>query len=155
MKKALLLLALVQGITFSAYAQTTAPVDGGKTRTEVKAETKAAIKAGELNTGGNMGVTKPAADAVSTKTRAEVKANTKVAAEAGKLNPSNVTVPAPMLKTTSTADGKTRAEVKAETRAAMKADGLNNGNIGKQLAPVVRKAPAEKIAKPAADQPAK
>ncbi len=155
MKKALLLLALVQGITFSAYAQTTAPVDGAKTRTEVKAETKAANKAGELNKGGNAGVTNPAADVASTKVRADVKADTKAAAEAGELKGGNVTPVAPTPKAAASAGGKTRAEVKAEARAANKAGTLSDGNIGKQTAPVVRKARAKKVAEPVADQPAK
>lgn len=154
MKKTLLLLALVQGITFSAYAQTTAPVDGATTRAEVKAETKAAIKAGELNK-GNIGVTKPAADTVLTKTRADVKVDTKAVAQAGELKSSNVIPVTPEPKAAASADGKTRTEVKAETKAAINAGTLNKGNIGTQTATVVHKARAKKVAEPAADQPAK
>lgn len=152
MKKALLLLALVQGITLSAYAQTAAPADGAKTRTEVKAEAKAANKAGELNKGGNVGVTNPAAEAPSTKVRADVKAETKVAAQAGELKGGNVNPTAPEPKAAPAAGGKSRAEVKAEAKAANKAGTLSDGNIGAQAEPVVKKARAKKAAKPAADQ---
>lgn len=156
MKKALLSLALIQGITFSAYAQTAAPADGPMTRTEVKAETRAANKAGELNKGGNVGVTNPAADVASTKARSDVKADTKAAAQAGELKSGNVTLAAPVPpKAANSTGGKTRAEVKAEARAANKAGKLSDGNIGMQAAPVVKKPRAKKVAEPAADQMAK
>ncbi|NDP59428.1 MAG: DUF4148 domain-containing protein [Oxalobacteraceae bacterium] len=150
MKKALLLLALVQGIALSAHAQTATPMDGSKTRTEVKAETKAANKAGELNTGGNVGVTNPAADVAGTKVRADVKAEAKAANKAGELKGGNVTPMAPVPKSAVPAGGKSRTEVKAEARAANKAGELSDGNIGALPAPVVKKA-----VKPAGDATAK
>ncbi|GAA4023300.1 DUF4148 domain-containing protein [Actimicrobium antarcticum] len=157
MKKALLLLALVQGITLSAFAQTAAPADAAKTRTEVKTEAKAANMAGELNKGGNVGVTAPAASTTSTKARADVKAEAKAAVKSGDMKSSEIAAPAKAMPVAAE-DKKTRAEVKAEAKAANKAGELTDGNIGKQPAPVVKKARAKKPAKaamPAAAEAAK
>lgn len=157
MKKALLLLALVQGVALSAFAQTPA------TRADVKAETNSAAKAGEIKT-GDVGVVTPPTPA-STATRADVKADTKAAAKAGELkgtdiNPSGTTPPAVA------GDGKSRIDVKADAKAANKAGAMRSGgDIGEQPAPVVKKRmkkmkmrkmakPAETMAAPA-DAPAK
>ena len=148
MKKALLLLALVQGVALSAFAQT--PADTAKTRTEVKADTKAAAKAGEIKS-GDVAVTAPTAPAASTKTRADVKADTKAAAKAGDIKTGDIApgVVTPMPVVT---DTKTRAEVKADAKAANKAGEVRkNGDIGEQPAPVVKKRmkKMKKMAKPA------
>ncbi len=166
MKKSLLLLALVQGIALSAFAQTpAAPADAGKTRAEVKTETKAANKAGDLKGGdvAPIATSKMAATpADAGKTRADVKTETKAANKAGDLKGGDVapTATSPMAAAPA-ADGKSRADVKAETKAANKAGELRkNGDIGEQPAPVVKKRSKKmrKMAKPAdatADAPAK
>ena len=100
MKKTLLVL-LAPLAMMSAYAQTPA------TRADVKAETAAAGKAGELNK-NTEGTNAPAA--VKGKERAEVKAEAKAAVEAKSKNAEGTDAPKAV-------KGKTRAEVKAEAGA--------------------------------------
>ena len=85
MKNALTLVAAVAAAMFAqgALAQDAA---SSPTRADVKAETKAAGKAGKLTPAGE-GPTAAAPAASSTKTRAERKAATKADAKAGKLTP--------------------------------------------------------------------
>ena len=97
-----------------AYAETAA--SGAKARADVKAETAAALKKGELPRGTEtegQGPTK--ATAKSTKTRAEVKAETAAAVKTGEVPKAGegIETKAPMAKSTTT-----RAEVKAEVAAA-------------------------------------
>ena len=100
-------------IAQSAMAQ--APVEG-KARADVKAETAAAKKKGELVPPGE-GTGQPAAGTKSTKPRADVKAETAAAKKKGELVApgENAAQQAAGAKST-----KTRAEVKAETASAKK-----------------------------------
>ena len=83
-KNALTLAAAVAALFAQAsFAQTTAPA----ARADVKAETKAAEKAGKLTPAGEASVPTEKATAKSTKTRAERKAETKDAAKAKELTP--------------------------------------------------------------------
>ncbi len=85
MKNALTVVTAVAAAMFAqaSFAQASAPVS----RAEVKADTKAAAKAGKLSTTDDMdrGVDKPTTK--STTSRAAVKAETKAAEKAGKLTP--------------------------------------------------------------------
>jgi hypothetical protein len=120
----LLALASVQ-----VFAQTT---DAASTtsRAEVKAETRAAVKAGTIPK-GQSGSEKADTGAPSTTPRAEVKADTKAAVKAGAI-PKGQAAPEGATQTgPSTAN---RAEVKADTKAAVKAGEIPRGesNVTKQ-----------------------
>jgi hypothetical protein len=119
MKKALLIVALplIQLVAAQAFAAD-APA-AAKTRSEVKEETKAAVKSGETAKPAEAGAPM-AADAkapVGKKTRKEVKDETKAAAKAGELPKTDETA-ATQAVTKKTAGTKTRKEVKAEAKAA-------------------------------------
>lgn len=111
--------AVAAVLTPAASAQT----DASKptSRAEVKEETKAAAKAGQLLPPGEAGV-KGAAAPKSTKTRAERKAETMQARKEGKLLPSGeATYKASVSQPDATKGStKTRAERKAETQKAAK-----------------------------------
>ena len=79
----ILSLAALLGLSLSARAED-APAP---TRAEVKAETKAAVKAGTVKEGepGSFGSV-PKTDKTKTKTRAQVKAEAKAAAKAGEIH---------------------------------------------------------------------
>ncbi len=115
MNKSLITLSAVVAALFASQA--VLAQDAPKARADVKAETKAAVKAGKTVEGEGS----PAAGAKTASTkadRAEVKADTKAAVKAGK-TVEGEGAPAAGAKTASTkAD---RAEVKAETKAAVKA----------------------------------
>ena len=99
----------------SALAQASAPL----TRAQVKAETRAAEKAGQLTPAGQGSAPSvKASDVGPAKTRAERKAETMAARKAGQLTPAGqgsgpVTAAAP-------GPAKTRAQRKAETLEAAK-----------------------------------
>ncbi len=63
-------------------------------RAEVKAETRAAQKAGELKPAGTMSPEQEPKQAKSTKSRASVKAETRAANKAGELTPAGQSSPA-------------------------------------------------------------
>ena len=114
----LLGLAVAAAIGSAAYAQTEQPAS----RADVKAQTKAANKAGQMVPGEeDPSIKQPAAK--STKNRADMKAETKAANKDGGLGNSgkatykahNVTPREQLSKST-----KTRAEGKAETKEAVK-----------------------------------
>ena len=115
-KSVLAAAAAVVATTFcwqSAMAQASAPL----TRAEVKAETRAAEKAGKLTPAGQGGAPAAAPVAGPTKTRAQRKAETLAARNAGTLAPAGPTQKgdvADRLRPTA----KTRAERKAETLEA-------------------------------------
>ncbi len=97
----------------SAMAQTT---PDPKTRADVKAETAAAKKKGEVMPAGES-APQQGAGSKSTKPRADVKAETASAKKKGDLVPAGETTPQDK---TAAMSGKPRAEVKAETAAAKK-----------------------------------
>jgi hypothetical protein len=104
-----LVAAAVALLSHSAFAQE-------KTRAERKAETAAAVKAGETKEGeGAPGTQKPAA---STKNRADRKAETAASVKAGDIKAGDATQGKTATDGKST---KTRAERKSETAAAVKA----------------------------------
>jgi hypothetical protein len=113
--------ALSQVVAVSAFAQTT--------RAEVKAETKEAVKAGDIATGQVSDVPK----AKSTAARADVKKEAAAAEKAGTIATGQVSN-AP--KTTST---KARAEVKADTKAAVKKGEIATGQVPVGAGPVEKK----------------
>jgi hypothetical protein len=107
-----LIAAAVAVFASSAYAEDAAP----KTRAEVKAETKKAVKDGTANPPGEgSGTTQPTGK--SEKARAEVKAETKKAVKDGTANPKGEGSAATAVPAKS---DKSRAEVKAETKKAAK-----------------------------------
>ena len=100
----------------SAFAQASAPLS----RAQVKAETRAAEKAGQLTPAGQGGA--PAATNVAsgpTKTRAQRKAETMEARKAGQLTPAGQGG-APAATSVASGPTKTRAQLKAETLEAKK-----------------------------------
>ena len=100
----------------SVAAQASAPM----TREQVKAETAAANKAGQLTPAG--GGTAPAAKSTakgSTKSREQMKAETAAANKAGELTPAGGGT-APVSKSAATGPTKTREQRKAETMEAKK-----------------------------------
>ena len=99
----------------SAMAQASAPL----TRSEVKAETRAAEKTGKLTPAGQGGAPAAAPESGPTKTRAQRKAETIEARKAGTLAPAGSTQKADVADRLKPTD-KTRAERKAETREAEK-----------------------------------
>jgi len=100
-----LVAAAVALFSYGAFAQE-------KSRAEVKEETKAANKSGEITTGDMPAKTpKPK----STKARSDVKAETAAAEKSGQIATGDL--PAKTAKPKSTAN---RADVKAETKAATK-----------------------------------
>ena len=110
--------ALSQVFVFSAFAQTADPI----TRAEVKAETKEAVKSGDIAKGQ---VTK-APKAKSTAARAEVKMDAASAEKAGTIAAGQETKP------TKTKSTKARAEVKADTKAAVKSGEIATGQEATQ-----------------------
>lgn len=116
MKNALTIVAAVAAAMFAqaSFAQDAAPTS----RAAVKAETKAANKAGQLTPAGEGSAPVEKSMGKSTTPRAAVKAETRAANKAGQLTPAGEGAApvdkAPMKST------KTRAERKAETRAAAK-----------------------------------
>ncbi len=101
----------------AAFAQ-----DPTKTRAEVKAEARAATKAGEIPRGEaqpNVPTTK------STKTRAERKAETQLARKKGQLAPAGTLGPEREPKEPKS--NLARAPIKAETKAAVKAGTIPRG----------------------------
>jgi hypothetical protein len=110
MKKSLITLAAITAALFTSQAvlaQEAAP----KKREDVKAETKAAVKAGEIAKGD---ATAAPAPAKSTKARAEVKKEAAAAEKAGTIDKGDVGT-APAAKST-----KARAEVKKEAAESTK-----------------------------------
>jgi hypothetical protein len=95
----------------------------GESRDQVKAETKAAVKAGTIPAGETPSQ-QPALK--TTKTRAQRKAETKAAiasgdaAHAGEANPADG-------KTKTAGESRKRADVKAETAKAVKAGQVSSG----------------------------
>ena len=107
---------LVASLASSAVlAQASAPLS----RTEVKAQTRAAAKAGELMPAGEGGARVEASDAKSTLTRAERKEATLEARKAGTLAPAGVNQKADVALQAASST-KTRTERKAETQQAVK-----------------------------------
>jgi hypothetical protein len=98
-----------------ALAQASAPVS----RADVKAETRAAEKAGKLAPAGEGSAPMEKSTEKSTKTRAERKAETAQARKEGKLAPAGSLPDYP--KDSKSKGTTTRAERKAETKAAVKA----------------------------------
>ena len=84
MKSKLALIAMIAGISLGANAQDASKAEPFKStanRADVKAETKAAVKAGTIKEGESAS---PSAEkTMSTKARADVKAETKAANKAG------------------------------------------------------------------------
>jgi len=139
MKQTFIALAAISAaLTFGAASAQTSmtPADAAsapKTRAEVKAETRAAMKDGSLSR-GDAGATKarphggPETKTSKTagKTRAEVKAETRAAMKDGNLSQGDAGYTkmrpegGPATKTDSAA-GNSRADVKAETKAALAA----------------------------------
>jgi Domain of unknown function (DUF4148) len=121
MKNALTVVAAVAAAMFAqaSFAQASSP-----SRADVKAETKAAEKSGQLTPAGEGSAPVAKSTAKSTTPRSTVKAETKAAEKAGQLTPAGEGA-APVDKSPMKST-KTRAERKAETRAAAK---------GKQLTP--------------------
>jgi hypothetical protein len=108
-----LIAAAVAVFASSAYAEDAA---APKTRAEVKAETKKAVKDGTANPPGEgSGATQPTGK--SEKARADVKAETKKAVKEGTANPKGEGSAATAVPAKSE---KSRAEVKAETKKAAK-----------------------------------
>ncbi len=107
-----LIAAAVAVFASSAYAEDAA---APKTRAEVKAETKKAVKEGTANPPGEG--SGPTAVVKSDKSRAEVKAETKKAVKDGSANPKGEGSAATAVPAKS---DKSRAEVKAETKKAAK-----------------------------------
>ena len=109
----------------SAMAQASAPLS----RADVKAETRAAEKAGKLTPAGQGGAPAAAPAAGPTKTRAQRKAETLEARKAGTLAPAGSTQKgdnADRAKPTT----RSRAERKAETREAAKKGELTPAGEG-------------------------
>lgn len=104
--------AAVALFSFGAMAQ-------DKTRAEVKEETKAANKAGQIATGDQAA---PMPKPKSTANRAQVKSETAAAEKSGQIATGDL--PAKTAKPKSTAN---RADVKAETKAANKAGEIPSG----------------------------
>ena len=127
--KSVLVAAAAVAATFcwqSALAQASAPL----TRAEVKAETRAAEKAGQLTPAGQgSGPMVKASDAGPAKTRAERKAETLAARKAGTLAPAGPTQKADDAERARKST-KTRAERKAETLEAAKKGELTPAGEG-------------------------
>jgi Domain of unknown function (DUF4148) len=126
--KSVLVTALAVVATFcwqSAMAQASAPLS----RADVKAETRAAEKAGKLTPAGQGGAPVAAAPAGPTKTRAQRKAETIEARKAGTLAPAGPTQKADNAERAKPT-AKSRADRKAETRAAEKAGELTPAGEG-------------------------
>jgi hypothetical protein len=102
--------AAVALFTSGAFAQ-------DKTRAEVKEETKAANKAGDIATGESTKAAKPK----STKARTDVKGETKAANKSGEITTGEST------KATKPKSTAARADVKTETKAAVKAGQTTEG----------------------------
>jgi hypothetical protein len=104
--------AAVALLSFGAMAQE-------KSRAEVKEETKAANKAGQIPSGEQAA---PTPKPKSTKARSDVKSETKTANKSGDIATGDM--PAKTAKPKSTA---ARSDVKAETKAANKAGEIQTG----------------------------
>jgi hypothetical protein len=94
-------------------------------RADVKAETRAANKAGELAPAGSLSPEKEPKQAKSTKTRAERKAETRAARKAGELKPAGTLSPEQEPKQSKSTQA--RAPIKAEAKAATKAGTIQRG----------------------------
>jgi|SRR5450755_2748290 FlaG/FlaF family flagellin (archaellin) len=116
MKNVLTVVAAAAFAVFAqgAFAQASAPAS----RADVKSETKAAEKAGQLTPAGQGAAPMEKSTTKSTKTRAERKAETRAAAKAKELTPAGEGTN--MKADTAGPSTKTRAERKAETKAAIK-----------------------------------
>ena len=121
-----LIAAVAALVAQGAFSQTTPPAS----RADVKAETAAAGKKGELNKPGE-GMPQEKASGKSTKTRDDRKAETAAAGKKGELSKPGEGMPQDKAAAKST---KSRAEVKAET-----ADAAKKGQL-----PVAGEAPAKK-----------
>lgn len=130
--KSVLVAAAAVAATFcwqSALAQASAPLS----RAEVKAETRAAEKAGQLTPAGQGSApTVKASDAGPAKTRAERKAETLAARKAGTLTPAG---------SSQNPDAAERARKSTKTRAERKAETLEAAKKG-ELVPAGQGSPA-------------
>lgn len=120
MKKIVLatVFAVSQMFVAGAFAQTAAPV----TRAEVKAETKEAVKSGDIAKGQSTNAPK----AKSTAARADVKKEAASAEKAGTIAAGQENI-VPKAKST-----KSRADVKADTKAAVKSGEIATGQEATQ-----------------------
>jgi hypothetical protein len=104
-----------------AQSEATSP----PSRADVKAETRAANKARQLQPAGEGPSSDAAAKSAPTKTKAERKAETLQARKEGKLSPAGIAGQLKVEKAIATAPStRTKAERKAETRDAAKAHQL-------------------------------
>lgn len=110
-------LAVAAALWPVAQAQT---ASAPESRGEVKAQTRAANKAGQLTKAGEGTPTEKAAPGASTKTREERKAETMEAKRKGELQPPGQALYKSNMSQQSAKTTKTRAERKAETRQAAK-----------------------------------
>jgi hypothetical protein len=118
MTKAFTIASAVVAVCGAMLAQATFAQDAAPaSRADVKAETKAAEKAGKFTPAGEGAAMSDTSTPKSTKTKADRKAEVAAARKSGELAPAG---PAPDYPKTTTPSGKTRAERKAETRAAIK-----------------------------------
>jgi hypothetical protein len=119
------LAAAIAAAIFSngAFSQDTAPP---ASRASIKAETRAAEKAGKLTPAGEGGPVDPSPKTRSTKTRADRKAETRLARKDGELVPAGEVEEskAQLAQESSRHSTKTRAQRKAEVRADEKAGRL-------------------------------
>ena len=119
------LAAAIAAVVFSngAFSQASAPP---VSRSAVKAETRAAEKAGTLTPAGEGSPVDPSLNARSTKTRAERKAETQLARKKGELIPAGdaAETKEQMAEDSSRHSTKTRAQRKAEVREDAKAGRL-------------------------------
>ena len=137
--------ALVAAVVTAFATQTVMAQDAAsapKTRAEVRTETKAAVKAGDVpNEASAQGLPGPKAKATEKRkslkeARAKERAEAKAAVKAGDVpnEASAQGLPKPKAKGASKAPvvsegGKTRAEVKTETKAAIKAGEVPKGEV--------------------------
>ncbi len=131
--KPVLVAALAVVATFcwqQALAQASAPLS----RADVKAETRAAEKAGKLTPAGQGGAPAAAAASGPTKTRAQRKAETIAARKAGALAPAG---------STQKADNADRAKPTTNSRAERKAETREASKKG-ELVPAGQGSPAPK-----------
>jgi len=108
-----------------------------KTRADVKAETKAAVKAGQTpKDADEQGLPKPKAKGpgksmkeARAKERAEVKKEVKAGEMPKESDAQGIGKPKPKGKVVVSEGGKTRAEVKSETKAAVKAGDVPTSEV--------------------------
>lgn len=137
--------ALVAAVVTAFASQVVMAQDAAsapKTRAEVRTETKAAVKAGEVPKEADaQGLTKPKAKASGERkslreARAKERAEAKAAVKAGQVPKEADAQGLPKPKAKGEArnpvvseGGKTRAEVKTETKAAIKAGEVTKGEV--------------------------